>query len=169
MSGLLALAGGLSILLGYRATIGAWVLVQFLVPVTFLMHRFWVISDPQAAQMQMINFMKNMSMLGGALLITQFGAGPASIDARRQPRRLPRPRADYPGHARLVGRGKACRGYGTSGNRGCSSPASSKPAAAVSLRSWRTSAPQALDERGMLGRGNPLLKHVDESGAIPVC
>lgn len=83
-SGLLALAGGLSILLGYRAKIGAWMIVLFLVPVTFMMHRFWGLSDPQAAQMQMINFMKNMSMLGGALLITQFGAGPASLDSRRQ-------------------------------------------------------------------------------------
>jgi putative oxidoreductase len=83
-SGLLALAGGLSVLLGYRAKIGAWLLVLFLVPVTFMMHRFWGISDPQAAQMQMINFMKNISMLGGALLISQFGAGPASLDARRQ-------------------------------------------------------------------------------------
>jgi uncharacterized membrane protein YphA (DoxX/SURF4 family) len=35
------------------------------------------------AQVQMINFMKNLSMLGGALLIVQFGAGPLSLDARR--------------------------------------------------------------------------------------
>jgi putative oxidoreductase len=83
-SGLLALAGGLSILFGYRAKIGAWLLVLFLVPVTFMMHKFWGISDPQAAQMQMIMFMKNISMIGGALLITQFGAGPASLDARRE-------------------------------------------------------------------------------------
>ena len=64
-SGLLALGGGLSILFGYRAKIGAWMLVLFLVPVTFMMHRFWGIADPQVAQMQMINFMKNMSMLAG--------------------------------------------------------------------------------------------------------
>jgi uncharacterized membrane protein YphA (DoxX/SURF4 family) len=36
------------------------------------------------AQMQMINFMKNVSMLGGALIITQFGAGPWSLDSRRK-------------------------------------------------------------------------------------
>ena len=84
ISGLIALAGGLSILVGYKAKIGAWLLVLFLVPVTFMMHRFWGIGDPQASQMQMIMFMKNISMLGGALLITQFGAGPASLDARRQ-------------------------------------------------------------------------------------
>ena len=75
--------GGLSILFGYKAKIGAWMLVLFLVPVTFMMHRFWGVSDPQAAQMQMIMFMKNISILGGALLITQFGAGPVSFDARR--------------------------------------------------------------------------------------
>jgi putative oxidoreductase len=84
ISGLIALAGGLSIVVGYKAKIGAWLLVLFLVPVTFVMHRFWGIGDPQASQMQMIMFMKNISMLGGALLITQFGAGPASLDARRQ-------------------------------------------------------------------------------------
>jgi len=84
ISGLIALAGGLSIVVGYKAKIGAWLLVLFLVPVTFMMHRFWGIGDPQASQMQMIMFMKNISMLGGALLITQFGAGPASLDARRQ-------------------------------------------------------------------------------------
>ena len=84
ISGLIALAGGLSIVVGYKAKIGAWLLVLFLVPVTFMMHRFWGIGDPQASQMQMIMFMKSISMLGGALLITQFGAGPASLDARRQ-------------------------------------------------------------------------------------
>jgi putative oxidoreductase len=35
------------------------------------------------AQIQMILFMKNVSMLGGALLISHFGAGPFSLDVRR--------------------------------------------------------------------------------------
>jgi len=36
------------------------------------------------AQLQLNDlFMKNVSMLGGALLISQFGAGPFSVDARR--------------------------------------------------------------------------------------
>jgi uncharacterized membrane protein YphA (DoxX/SURF4 family) len=35
-------------------------------------------------QMQMIMFMKNAAMLGGALLITQFGSGPWSLDSRRK-------------------------------------------------------------------------------------
>ena len=83
VSGLLAIIGALSILLGYRAKVGAWLITLFLVPVTFMMHKFWTVSDPMMAQVQMIMFMKNIAMLGGALLISQFGAGPLSLDARR--------------------------------------------------------------------------------------
>lgn len=83
-SGALAIVGGLSILLGYRARIGAWLIALFLVGVTPMMHKFWVVPDPMMHQLQMIMFMKNMAMLGGALLITQFGAGPWSLDSRRK-------------------------------------------------------------------------------------
>ena len=85
VSGLMALAGGLSIALGYRTKIGAWLLVLFLVPVTLTMHNFWAVPDPMMRGMQMAMFMKNVSMLGAALLITHFGAGPLSLDARRAP------------------------------------------------------------------------------------
>jgi putative oxidoreductase len=84
LSGILALAGGLSILLGYRAKLGAGLIALFLVGVTPLMHKFWGITDPMAQQMQMIMFFKNVSMLGGALLITQLGSGPWSLDSRKK-------------------------------------------------------------------------------------
>jgi putative oxidoreductase len=83
LSGVLAIAGGLSILLGYRARLGAWLIVLFLIPVTLMLHKFWLVQDPMMAQIQMILFMKNVSMLGAALLLSQFGAGPFSLDARR--------------------------------------------------------------------------------------
>jgi uncharacterized membrane protein YphA (DoxX/SURF4 family) len=51
--------------------------------ITWRMHKFWTVSDPMMAQIQMVMLMKNVSMLGSALLITQFGAGPFSLDARR--------------------------------------------------------------------------------------
>jgi putative oxidoreductase len=82
LSGLLALAGGLSVLLGYRAKLGATLLVLFLVPVTVMLHAFWRVHDPAAAQLDQIMFMKNVSMLGAALVIAYFGAGPLSLDAR---------------------------------------------------------------------------------------
>jgi putative oxidoreductase len=77
-SGLIAFFGGLSILLGYRAKLGAWLIVIFLLGVT-PMHKFWGVTDPMMQQMQMVMFMKNLTMLGGALLITQLGSGPWSL------------------------------------------------------------------------------------------
>lgn len=89
LSGVLALLGGLSVALGYKAKWGAWLLVLFLLPVTVMMHNFWTVEDPMMAQMQQIMFLKNLSMLGGALLISSFGAGPLSLDARLGARSAP--------------------------------------------------------------------------------
>ncbi|HZW79454.1 MAG TPA: DoxX family protein [Candidatus Deferrimicrobiaceae bacterium] len=84
ISGVLAIAGALSILLGYRARLGAWLIVLFLLGVTPMMHNFWAVSDPMMHQMQLIMFMKNLSMMGGALIISQLGSGPWSLDSRRK-------------------------------------------------------------------------------------
>jgi putative oxidoreductase len=81
IAGVLAIAGSLSIIIGYKARWGAWLIILFLVPVTLFMHNFWTISDPMQRMMQQVNFMKNVSMVGAALLIAYFGAGPLSIDA----------------------------------------------------------------------------------------
>jgi putative oxidoreductase len=80
LSGLMALIGGISVILGYKARYGAWLLVLFLVPVTFTMHNFWAVADPAAARFQQVMFIKNISMLGAALMITWFGSGPLSLD-----------------------------------------------------------------------------------------
>jgi putative oxidoreductase len=83
LSGAIAFLGGLSILVGYRARLGGWMIALFLVAITPKMHAFWSVADPMMHQIQMIMFMKNLALLGGALLITQFGAGPWSLDHRR--------------------------------------------------------------------------------------
>jgi|ERR1041385_7806647 putative oxidoreductase len=82
-SGVLAFLGGLSVLIGWRARLGALMLIAFLIPVTLGMHAFWAVKDPMMAQIQFTMFMKNVGLLGGALLVTHFGAGPYSLDARR--------------------------------------------------------------------------------------
>ena len=84
ISGVISLAGGLSILLGYRARLGGWLIVLFLLAVTPAMHKFWSVTDPMMYQIQFIMFMKNLSMLGGALLISQFGSGPWSLDSAKK-------------------------------------------------------------------------------------
>lgn len=80
VSGVIAIVGGLSVLAGYHARFGALLLLLFLIPVTFMMHDFWTMTDPQQAQEQMVHFMKNISMIGGAVLLSFYGAGPVSVD-----------------------------------------------------------------------------------------
>lgn len=83
LSGVVELIGAAFILLGYRAKLGAWMLVLFLIPVTFTLHQFWKIEDPMMKQLDIAAFMKNISMLGGALVIAYFGSGPLSLDTRK--------------------------------------------------------------------------------------
>jgi len=68
-TGLLLLIGGTSILLSLYPTIGAAALVLFLLPVTFTMHAYWKIQDPMAKMAERVNFMKNIALLGAALLL----------------------------------------------------------------------------------------------------
>jgi putative oxidoreductase len=84
LSGVIAVIGGLSVTLGYYARWGAGLLILFLIPVTLMMHRFWAIADPMAQQMQLVMFMKNVSILGGLLFLVYFGAGPVSVDTQRE-------------------------------------------------------------------------------------
>jgi len=68
VSGLLLLGGALSFLLGFLPDLGVAMIVLFFLPVTFMMHDFWRIDDPQMKAMQRINFMKNMGLMGSALM-----------------------------------------------------------------------------------------------------
>jgi putative oxidoreductase len=67
-SGLLLLAGGISIIFNLYPLIGLGALVLFLLPVTFMMHAFWKVQDPQARMGEMINFMKNIALLGAVVM-----------------------------------------------------------------------------------------------------
>jgi uncharacterized membrane protein YphA (DoxX/SURF4 family) len=78
----LELVGGVLVVLGLYARWGAVVLLLFLIPVSVIMHNFWAVPQEQA-QMQMINFMKNVSIAGGLVFLLAMGAGPLSIDALR--------------------------------------------------------------------------------------
>jgi putative oxidoreductase len=66
ISGLMIILGGVSVILGLAPRIGLWLIVAFLVPVTLAMHPFWSISDPTQHMVQMVNFIKNVGLLGAA-------------------------------------------------------------------------------------------------------
>ena len=68
-SGLLILLGGLGVLLGVYTQISLWLIIIFLVPVSFKMHNFWTVAEPQAKMMEQVNFMKNMALVGAALMM----------------------------------------------------------------------------------------------------
>lgn len=68
-SGVLIALGGLSLLFGIWADLGALLIVIFLVPTALLMHAFWKEQDPQARQMEMIQFQKDIALAGAALML----------------------------------------------------------------------------------------------------
>lgn len=82
---ILLIGGGLSVLLGYKAQWGAIALILFLIPATLLFHTDF----SQAGQET--QFMKNLAILGGLLIMTQYGSGPLSLDAS-----LRKAQADHP-------------------------------------------------------------------------
>ena len=72
--------GSLSVIAGYKARIGAALLLTFLVLASYYFHPFWKL-EGQAQQEQMIQFMKNLSMMGAMLFIVANGAGSMSVDS----------------------------------------------------------------------------------------
>lgn len=66
--------GGLCILLGIQVRFGSFLLIIFLIPATLLFHHFWNMQSPDR-ETQMIEFMKNVSILGGLLILLAYGKG----------------------------------------------------------------------------------------------
>lgn len=74
LSGLMILLGGLGILLGMYVQWSAGLIALFLLAVSFKMHDFWAVKDPQAKMTEQVNFLKNMALLGAALMMLSFPA-----------------------------------------------------------------------------------------------
>lgn len=81
---LVEILGGLSILLGYFARYGALLLFSFLVPVTLIFHGFWNYFGMEA-QNQLIQFFKNLTIMGGLAGVIVHGSGRFSLDAKLHP------------------------------------------------------------------------------------
>jgi putative oxidoreductase len=76
--------GSISVILGMKARLGAFLLLVFLAAATYYFHAFWK-EEPgsQAYEMQMIQFMKNLALAGAMVFIIGNGAGPGSVDNRK--------------------------------------------------------------------------------------
>ena len=74
VSGALLALGGLSIILGVYADLGALIIAILLIVMALKMHDFWTQTDSQAKQTETISFFKNISMAGGALIMFAIAA-----------------------------------------------------------------------------------------------
>jgi len=73
------IAGGLSLLIGFKARWGALLLILFLIPTTLIFSSFW--NEPaETYNLQMIEFLKNLGIIGGLLYVLATGAGKWSFD-----------------------------------------------------------------------------------------
>lgn len=76
------LVGSALVVPGWHTRVGATLLLVFLALATFYFHGFWRY-EGQEAQQQMIQAMKNLSLMGAMVLLIANGPGPASLDNRR--------------------------------------------------------------------------------------
>jgi uncharacterized membrane protein YphA (DoxX/SURF4 family) len=91
-TGVVMLLGGSSILLGIKPKLGAAAIIGFLAGVSPIMHDFWRMEDPQQRMHDMINFTKNLALVGAAsALMGVEEPWPASLPAGK-PSRLERVR-----------------------------------------------------------------------------
>lgn len=74
-SGVLLILGGASVVLGVAPVVGAAALVVFLAVATPLFHDFWTVEDPEQRQAEMTNFLKNVALVGGALVLLAVSGG----------------------------------------------------------------------------------------------
>ncbi len=69
ITGLLLLLGGAGVLLGVYIKLALGALVVFLALITFWMHAFWMETETQARMGEMVNFLKNLALLGAVLMM----------------------------------------------------------------------------------------------------
>jgi len=75
------LGASLMLVFGWKARWAAFLLAVFTAVVTVFFHNFWAMPEAQKA-MQEIQFMKNLAVIGGLLMVIAFGPGRLSIDKR---------------------------------------------------------------------------------------
>jgi putative oxidoreductase len=78
---LIELGGGILLAVGWKARWAALAIAAFVVPATLMFHQFWGIPAAEV-QNQSNHFFKNVSIIGGMLMVFAFGPGAYSVDKR---------------------------------------------------------------------------------------
>jgi putative oxidoreductase len=77
------LGGALALIAGFQTRAVALVMAVFTVATGVFFHNFWAL-PPEMVSVNQIMFMKNLSIAGGLLMMSAFGAGALSLDAKRK-------------------------------------------------------------------------------------
>ncbi len=79
---LIEAGGGLLIILGFKTRPVAWLMALFVVVAMFAAHRFWEFSEPAQFNNQLSQFLKNLAIVGGFMMLAVAGPGRYSLDKR---------------------------------------------------------------------------------------
>jgi len=81
VAGVAEVLGAIAIATGFLTRAASLGLILFMIPTTLIFHAFWNYAGEQRLP-QMVNFMKNLAIIGGLAVLTAQGAGRFSIDHR---------------------------------------------------------------------------------------
>jgi putative oxidoreductase len=85
---LVEILAGAGLALGLYPEICALALIAFMIPITLMAHSFWLESG-KLSQLQLVNFLKNLTMIGGLLFIASVSSHSKTEKAERIGQWLP--------------------------------------------------------------------------------
>ena len=79
----LEIGGGIALIVGFRTGWAAFGLIVYTLIATYYFHNFWALEGQQAV-MQRNQFLKNMAVIGGLLIVMSVGPGRFGVGGRRR-------------------------------------------------------------------------------------
>ena len=80
---IIQLGAGAALIAGYKAQIAAFLLAGLTLVISLVMHDFWDVADALQRGHETQNFVKNLGIIAGLLVLSGLGAGPYSLDQRK--------------------------------------------------------------------------------------
>lgn len=75
--------GALCLITGFQTRIASLIMFLYLIPTTLMFHNFWTMQGAMRTDNQ-VNFLKNLAIMGGLLMVASYGPGRLSVDASRK-------------------------------------------------------------------------------------
>lgn len=79
----LQISGGIALIVGYRGKLAAFILAGLTFVISIYMHNFWNLPEGGNVAHETQNFVKNMAIMAGLLIVAARGTGPMSIQRKK--------------------------------------------------------------------------------------